>query len=72
MKVGDLVSLYEGRYSNPSRTGEDYCDVGIILKIERDRFAIGDGPILRDEGCHIRWSTGRTTVEPIQYIQKIT
>ena len=46
----------------------NWCVVGN----RKDRYDIGDGPILRDEGCHIRWDNGTTTVEPIQFIEKVS
>jgi hypothetical protein len=69
MKVGDLVRLTDNGCYHPD---DEYLQFGIIIKIERDYYNIGDGPILRDEGCHIQWSDGTFTVEPIQFIEKVT
>ena len=69
MKVGDLVKLSSFGCYHPDN---EYLEVGVLMEIERERYSIGDGPILRDEGCHIRWSDGRVTVEPIQFIEKVT
>ena len=68
MKVGDLVRLNNIGCYHPD---DDYLQVGVLVEIERERYDIGDGPILRDEGCHIRWSNGTFTVEPIQFIEKV-
>ena len=68
MKVGDLVRLNDIGCYHPD--DEDLA-FGVLLEIERDRYDIGDGPILRGEGCHIRWNDGTTTVEPIQFIKKV-
>ena len=69
MKVGDLVRLTDNGCFHPD---DEYLDFGIIIKIERDYYSVGDGPILRDEGCHVRWSNGTFSVEPIQFIEKVT
>ena len=69
MKVGDLVRLNNNGCFHPD---DEYLDFGIVIKIERDYYSIGDGPILRDEGCHVRWSNGAYSVEPIQFIEKVT
>ena len=69
MKVGDLVRLNNVGCYHPD---DEYLAFGVVLEIERDRYDIGDGPILRDEGCHIRWDNGTTTVEPIQFIEKVS
>ena len=68
MKVGELVRLNNIGCYHPA---DEYLGFGVLLEIERERYDIGDGPILRDEGCHIRWSNGTTTVEPIQFIEKV-
>ena len=69
MKVGDLVRLNNIGCYHPD---DEYLAYGVVLEIERDRYDIGDGPILRDEGCHIRWDNGTTTVEPIQFIKRVS
>tara|TARA_Y100001937_G_scaffold115795_1_gene167021 strand:+ start:738 stop:962 length:225 start_codon:yes stop_codon:yes gene_type:complete len=68
MKVGDLVRLNDIGCFHPD---DEYLAFGVILAIERDRYDVGRGPILRGEGCHIRWDNGTTTVEPIQFIKKV-
>ena len=69
MKVGDLVRLTEYGCFHPE---DDYLELGIVLEIKEDYYNVGDGPILRSEGCYIRWSDGTFTVEPIQFIEKVT
>lgn len=68
MKVGDLVRLNDIGCFHPD---DEYLCYGVVMEIERDRYEIGDGPILRDEGCYIRWDDGRVTVEPIQFVKKV-
>ena len=68
VKVGDLVRLNDIGCFHPD---DEYLSYGVVVEIERDRYDIGNGPILRDEGCHIRWDDGRITVEPIQFIEKV-
>ena len=68
MQAGDLVRLTDNRCYHPD---DDFTFYGVLLKIERDYFGIGRGYINRDEGCHIRWDNGTTTVEPIQFIEKV-
>ena len=68
MKVGDLVRLNDIGCFHPD---DEYLAFGVVLEIEKDRYDVGDGPILRAEGCHIRWNNGITTVEPIQFIEKV-
>lgn len=69
MKVGDLVRLSEYGCFHPE---DEYLELGIVLEIKEDYYSVGDGPILRSEGCHIRWSNGTFSVEPIQFIEKVT
>ena len=68
MKVGDLVKLNDTGCFHPD---DEYLDFGVLLKIERGYYGIGGGAIQRDEGCHIRWSNGKYSVEPIQFIEKV-
>ena len=68
MKVGDLVRLNDIGCFHPD---DEYLQFGVVFEIEKDRYSVGDGPILRNEGCHIRWSNGTVSVEPIQFIEKV-
>ena len=68
MKVGDLVRLNDIGCFHPD---DEYLAFGVVLEIEKDRYDVGDGPILRGAGCHIRWNDGSTTVEPIQFVEKV-
>ena len=68
MKVGDLVRLNDIGCFHPD---DEYLAFGVVIEIEKNRYDVGVGPILRNEGCHIRWSDGTTTVEPIHFIEKV-
>ena len=68
MKVGNLVKLNDIGCFHPD---DEYLAYGVVLEIEKGRYDVGDGPVLRDEGCHVLWNDGRLTVEPIQFIQVI-
>ena len=68
MKVGDLVRLTDIGCYHPD---DDFTHYGVLLKIERDYYSIGSN-INRDEGCHIRWSNNTFSIEPIQFIEKVS
>ena len=68
MKVGDLVRLNDIGCFHPD---DEYLQFGIVLEVKEDFYDVGEGPILKSEGCHIRWSDGRVTVEPTQFIEKV-
>ena len=69
MKVGDLVRLNDIGCFHPY---DEYLQFGVVLEVKEDFYDVGEGPILKSEGCHIRWSDGRFTVEPTQFIEKVS
>ena len=68
MKVGDLVRLTDIGCYHPD---DNFTHYGVLLKIERDYYSVGNN-INRDEGCHIRWSNNTFSIEPIQFIEKVS
>ena len=69
MKVGDLVRLSDQGCFHPD---DEYLDFGILLKIEKGYYGTNAGPITMDEGCHIHWSNNTFSIEPIQFIEKVS
>ena len=50
---------------------DEYLEFGVAFEIEKDRYGHWRRSNSTRRGCHIRWSNGRVSVEPIQFIEKV-